>query len=451
MSEELIVKIYNAIAPFRPLGPDDRQYVPCHRVRGDENIWVELGRKIVRSAEPVYQLYAGHRGVGKSTELLRLKQKLEENGCFVVYFAADADIDTEDARYTDVLLACVRNLVEALQEQSDPGPLLRWGQARWEELADMGQRSVDLGEEQKVTAAIPFLGRLTAALKTVPSQREEIRKKIDIHTPSLIEELNLFIERAAKSLGDRKIVVIADNLDRIVPIGKPDGLNNHDEIFIDRSSQLTALECHVIYTVPISMIYSERVAQLRNNYGDCPVLPMIEVCKRGSEEKNTAGIETLKQVIWKRIEEFGPSLKLVPDIFESEAALENLCLQSGGHLREFMLLLQGAIDRTEQLPISAGAIQRAIGNTKLSYCDAVSESDWEKLIAVDRSNEIDNDDEYRKLLFSRCVLEYRELGPDNEPKRWHAVNPMIKSSEKFAQKQQELEERAARDEEQTEQ
>jgi hypothetical protein len=58
-----------------------------------------LGRKIERSQnKPLAQLYAGHRGTGKSTELLRLKKYLEERKCHVVYFAADeGDIDPEDA------------------------------------------------------------------------------------------------------------------------------------------------------------------------------------------------------------------------------------------------------------------------------------------------------------------------------------------------------------------
>lgn len=59
-------------------------------------IELELGREILFSDEPSYQLYAGHRGAGKSTELLRLKSYLEANDCFVVYFAADEeDIDSD--------------------------------------------------------------------------------------------------------------------------------------------------------------------------------------------------------------------------------------------------------------------------------------------------------------------------------------------------------------------
>jgi tetratricopeptide (TPR) repeat protein len=73
------------------------------------------------------QLYAGHRGAGKSTELLRLQQYLDEQGCFVVYFPADEqDIDPEDAQYTDILLACTGHLLEKLKDSTDPASLLNW-------------------------------------------------------------------------------------------------------------------------------------------------------------------------------------------------------------------------------------------------------------------------------------------------------------------------------------
>ena len=96
----LIDKIYNAFDPFEPLKPGDPAYVECGEVRGDSNIEKDLGRKIVRADSPTCQLYAGHRGGGKSTELLRLKKYLEDNQCFVVYFSADKeDIDSEDTQY----------------------------------------------------------------------------------------------------------------------------------------------------------------------------------------------------------------------------------------------------------------------------------------------------------------------------------------------------------------
>jgi hypothetical protein len=136
---QTLKKIYNAFDPFRPLSADDPVYVDCREVRGDSNIIVELGREILFSERMTCQLYGGHRGAGKSTELLRFKKYLEENDCFVVYFGADEeDIDPEDAQYTDILLACTRHLIEALRE-ANPQPLLNWLQNRWDDLKGASQ------------------------------------------------------------------------------------------------------------------------------------------------------------------------------------------------------------------------------------------------------------------------------------------------------------------------
>ncbi|MEC4986377.1 MAG: hypothetical protein SAJ37_03755 [Oscillatoria sp. PMC 1068.18] len=109
MSEDIIIEIYNCFHPFVPLPAGDPAYVDCSAVRGDENIFRELGR------------------VGKTTELLRLREYLKDKGCFVVYFGAtDKDIDEQDAQYTDILLACTRHILEDLKDYSNPQPLLNW-------------------------------------------------------------------------------------------------------------------------------------------------------------------------------------------------------------------------------------------------------------------------------------------------------------------------------------
>ena len=77
LDPKLIDKIYNAFEPFEPLKPGAPAYVRCGIVRGDSNIRQDLGKKIVRDNSATCQLYSGHRGVGKSTELLRLKEYLE--------------------------------------------------------------------------------------------------------------------------------------------------------------------------------------------------------------------------------------------------------------------------------------------------------------------------------------------------------------------------------------
>jgi BarA-like signal transduction histidine kinase len=92
--------------------------------------------------------------------------------------------------------------------------------------------------------------------------------------------------------------VIADNLDRIGLIRQEDGKTNHDEIFIDYSSQMCRLGCNVIYTVPISLVYSNRSSQLRDNYGDIHVLPMVMVRRRDGTV-HAPGLAKMKELVAK--------------------------------------------------------------------------------------------------------------------------------------------------------
>lgn len=422
---QTLKKIYNAFDPFHPLSADDPVYVDCREVRGDSNIIVELGREILFSERMTCQLYGGHRGAGKSTELLRFKKYLEDNNCFVVYFGADEeDIDPEDAQYTDILLACTRHLIEALRE-ANPQPLLNWLQNRWDDLKELALTEVAF-DKLTLEGQIAQFGKLTANLRTEPSQRQKIRERVNPHTVTLINALNQFIKDAKSKLpsGRSQLVVIADNLDRIVPIVQEDGRTNHDHIFIDRNEQLKALDCDMIYTVPISMLYSKHAADLRYNYGDSQILPMIMVRKQDNSVYEL-GVSKVKEIIAKRVSHFLFNSSLVPRIFESEETLTRLCLMSGGHVRELMLLVREAIVQTDTLPISGQAVQRAITKARDVYRRTVEREQWPILTEVYQSKQLQNDDSYRSLLLSRCLLEYVEFDEKSELKRWCDVHPLI--------------------------
>ena len=108
---------YNAVT-LDPLQSGDLRYVDCSSARGyDGDIVRSLSRCIDRSAAPLTQLVSGHRGCGKSTELLRLAKNLEGKKFFVVYFTADEDLDVGDLEYTDLLVAIIKRLERALSEK----------------------------------------------------------------------------------------------------------------------------------------------------------------------------------------------------------------------------------------------------------------------------------------------------------------------------------------------
>lgn len=443
---DALTEIYNAIDPFRPLEAGDPNYVDTRAVRGDADILVDLGRDIVRSRDNTYQLYAGHRGAGKSTELLKLKADLEKKGCFVVYFAAvgdNGDIDPEDAEYTDILLSCTRHLLEdlqpekGLQEAVNANSLLDWLRGRLITMKEIGLTEISL-DGLSVEVGIQEFAKLSTTLRAVPSERRRIREMVNPHTVTLVAALNEFINDAKQKLPSdrRKLVAIADNLDRIVPIRQEDGRSNHDEIFIDRSDQLRRLDCHVIYTIPISMVYSNRANDLKDLYGNHQILPMIMV-RYPDGSICPAGMAVLKQMLTKRILENAtlkavmPHATLEQDIFETEEILERLCLASGGHVRELMLLVKEALNYTEAFPIGVKAVQRAISTTRDTYRRTVERGQWSTLAQVAQVKRIENDDIHRSLLFNRCILEYRYFDDEGNMQCWYDAHPLIKTLPEF--------------------
>ncbi|MEH2302389.1 MAG: ATP-binding protein [Nostoc sp.] len=427
----LLKRIYNVFDPFRPLSAGDPKYVDCQAVRGDGDILVEIGTEILLSDRMTCQLYAGHRGAGKSTELLRLQKYLDEQGCFVVYFAADeADIEPEDAQYTDILLACTRHLLEALKDNASPASLLKWLNNRWQDLKDLALTEVSL-DKLTIEAQISQFAKITANLRAEPSQRQKIRERVNPYTITLIEALNDFIKDAKSNLppGYSQLVLIADNLDRIVPIAQEDGRSNHEQIFLDRSEQLQALDCHLVYTVPISLLYSNRAVDIANIYGNAPVLPMIMV-QTPDNQSYQKGINKVMEVLQKRLSSIDPSLSIV-DMFEKREALEQLCLMSGGHVRNLLLLMKEAIKYTNAKTISNRALQRLISELQNTYRNTVFANEWEALAKVYHSKQIENEPLYRGLLFNRCILEYRYLDEHGNSKVWYDIHPLIKGIKEF--------------------
>ncbi|MEM8642893.1 MAG: ATP-binding protein [Cyanobacteria bacterium P01_G01_bin.54] len=423
--EAILDEMYNSFTPT-PLQPGDPRYVDCRAVRGDEDVVKDLGRTIRRSNALTQQLYTGYRGSGKTTELLRLKKDLEDRGHVVVYFAADEeDLSVQDAQYTDILLACTRHLLRELKD-ANPEPILNWLKDRFRDLKDVLAREVKIDVEGNLDLGLGLaeFARLTAAVRTEPGQRQKIREKVEPHTETLLAALNTFIADGRSHLPEKtKLLVIADNLDRIVPIFRDNGRSNHEEIFLDRHEQLKALDCHIVYTVPISLVYSRWAPELKDNYDIPHVLPSIMV-RQEDGSPYEPGIERMQEIIRLRVP--APLREaLVPRVFESAAVLQELCLASGGYVRDLIHLMQEAINKTDLLPINARAVQRATDALRDVYRRAVEEDWWPVLRDVHEFRKTTNSDMQRSLLFSRCVLEYRYFDAQGDKQTWYDVHPVL--------------------------
>jgi hypothetical protein len=137
----------------------------------------------------------------------------------------------------------------------------------------------------KAEMSIHQFAKITASIRTQPTQWAKLREWLSPHTENLVAALNAFIADAQGNLPpDRnRLVLIADGLEKVTLITRDRNRTNHDEIFIDRSEQLRGLDCHVIYTVPISLALSHRASDLMKIY-NCPLLLNRTIMRRGTEQ-----------------------------------------------------------------------------------------------------------------------------------------------------------------------
>ena len=425
-----MTEIYSSFEPFQ--SPSREAYVDCQDVRGGWKVERELGRKITRSKQPTCQLFSGHRGVGKSTELLRLQDYLEQQKYFVVYFTAEKDIEPQDAAYADILFACTRHLVEAIKLKNH-NPLLEWMKDRWESLKDLVTTEVAF-DKLSLTAQVAQFAKITASIRAEPDKRRELRRRMVSSTPSLVDALNDFIKEAEKSLPSdmRGIVLIVDNLDKMVEQQESEKNSNFDEIYLGRSEVMRGLACHVIYTVPISMIYSGQASQLESTYDQPIILPMVMVRNPDGSE-NAAGVGKIREVIVRRIDLIKPGLlqNLDPPVFDDPSTLKLLCLMSGGHVRNLMQLVQKALNWTEDLPITAKAVRRAIEEARETYRITIQENQWGNLARASHLKQAENNTGHLRLLYDRCLLEYRYYDNNDALQVWCNVHPLIEGIPKF--------------------
>ncbi|MGF1575467.1 MAG: hypothetical protein ACFCU9_05910 [Cyanophyceae cyanobacterium] len=131
------------------------------------------------------------------------------------------------------------------------------------------------------------------------------------------------------------------------------------------------------------------------------------------------GIAKMQEVLVRRIQPHIPEVQLGRDVFENEEVVTQLCLASGGHVRELLLLMKEAMNRTEALPIPTMAVRRAIGITRDTYRRTVEKDQWHLLAKVAQTRAIANDESHRDLLFRRCLMEYRYFDDEGTMQCWY--------------------------------
>jgi hypothetical protein len=406
---------YRICNPEQPLAAKDERYVDLTESRGTKQLARSVTRQIRRSEQDtqVKLLFTGHRGSGKTTELLRLQQELEENRFFTIYMDTEELLALGSLNYLDVLVTIAPQVQAGLQKRDLPlSERLLKNISDWfaehivEEVKD-SERKGSVSTKAKAGSSIPFFGELFAAVtadfKTGSSRRETIRKNLGRELSVFIEKLNLLIGTARQTVQENgfvDLVLIVDGMEKMHYELHEDGHSTHSELFVQHAEQLRAPQCHIIYTVPVSLSYNQNLGA---DFDEIRVLPMVRT--------DEAGIRQLIAVIKQRVD--------TEKVFATPELLVELAQISGGVVRDLMRLVRMATDTDADL-ISSDEVTYAINTLKKEYDRLIRSSDIEPFRRICKTHRLQGGDkEAGRLLNQRLVLEYQNGD------RWADIHPVI--------------------------
>jgi hypothetical protein len=417
-------KIYQVFDPA-PLTEDETDlYVDLDEVRGSSGLVNKLAQTIRLSGKPTCQLLAGHRGSGKSTELKRLQGKLEsgQEKFFTVFCEILEDIEPNDVDFPDVLISIIRQMADQFHKRLKIRLKPGYFKQRWEEIKNLLGSDVDFNTVELGVG----LAKFSAAIKSSPNTRLEIRKNLEPRTNSWIDAANDVISDAVLNLSKKNYVglaIIVDGLDKMTLRPHPKvGCSTAEYLFAERHAQLTAFNCHLIYTMPIALAYSCRERDIANLYGCAapPVVPMTMIFD-ATGRKNKAGFDKFRELIRRRLKKAGAKDN---DVFENNSTRDKIIEYSGGQPRELITLIRDSIIEAE-LPITLSAIEKVARKARHAYARQLRQEHWAIIEQVRRDHALrrteENDLLYMELLDNRAILQYENGG------EWYGLNPLLPS------------------------
>jgi hypothetical protein len=410
-----------------------RYYVELSAVRHTEAIeGVSTDVDIHEPGEFDTILFTGHPGCGKTTELKRIQSQCE-NAYRVIYREFDGEGDVNDAEYTDLYLLFIKKVADDLTElRLKFGTKLLDSFEAWfkdvaEETEATIQSSLSIETEASAGAEIPLISKLAAKIiaqiRGSNKQKKVTRETLGRNLSPLETDINLWLKNDFDKLkrqdpdrNQKGVLVIVDNLDLL-----PRSVGNY--LFFDDAPQLQKLDCTIIYTVPISVIYSYK--NVSNLLGNPHIVPMVNIyevsrseCDLNYNQQRLDGVGSLSD---RRVD--------VSAIFADRQQLLDLVIASGCHVRQLMQVSRSAC-RTgitrKHSKILAENVTYALKQQQFDLEKSTPEAEYyTKLPEVGIEKQITKDKRGQNLLFNLSVVE------DNGNSRWNYVNPLVKQSYAF--------------------
>ncbi len=431
------------VVVVRPLDLGDPRYVDLSRGRRTDEL--KLLRICLQDHDAGKNAFAkiaftGHRGCGKSTELLRLEHDLCAQ-FFPLHFYATHEEVLADYDYADLFLWLADDLVRKFHEQQIPlDPQLAEDMAMWfaqvtVEDVESVKKQVELSTEAEAKAktgmywlSLGLLARLKSMVVGNHEQRTRIRRNLQSYSSELIRRFNLLLDNAhfalEKAAKPANLLIVVNNLDRLSP-------GVAATLFFDSGDLLKLPRAHFVYTVPIATMLALRsIGTVFEHYF---TLPMVKV-RQPNGKSYSPGTQALTQLLSARID--------LDAVFATNGVVRKLVEMSGGSVRDLMRLIDYAqlIARAEDREfIDMDSAKRSVAKLRLYFEQLLvpAASYFPRLARIhhvkndgsrpqDDSEKIRNDREFlSQLLFNGSVLEY------DGGESWYDVHPIVQQIRAF--------------------
>ncbi len=352
--------------------------------------------------------FSGHRGCGKSTELLHLMGNAEiRKKYWPINFSIREETDIIDIDFRDVLLAIGGRLYREYRKTGGelPDQLLKELDG-WRGKVEKNVTTILDGRLSnfELGASIDaFFANAGLKMRLEPATRVELRQIVETDITGLIAIIN-HIVAAIYSTEGRIPLLLIDDMD------KPD-LERARTIFHDRREIMMQPNCAIVYTVSSALFYSKEFDAIRDQ---ALFLPNIVLHTTQDPESHLAeGYQTLKRFV---------SLRMDLDLIESDA-LELAVTYSGGVFRELARVLRtsiGSARRRGGMQIEVADVEWAADEIRNEYRRILDRNDMNYLKKIKSSQQLEYHERLRPLLQLLAVLEYRDK------ENWCDIHPVLR-------------------------
>lgn len=417
-----------------PLAPGDERRVNLNEARGSYNrdrllraLGIDVQANELRDPPSgKYVLFGGHRGCGKSTELLEIANRLRgAERFFVVQIDALKALDINNLDYADVALALAESLAETAVAAEVPvpdvfvQPLHNWFRQVNKTIVNEFGIGAELVAGVDVGSGLPFLGKLfaklTGAIRSNNTYKKEIRESVRNSFTDLADSFCKLLahidEEVKRKQKGRGVIFVIDGTDRLSG-------GEAEAFFVRDIHQLRMLRANCIFCAPISILNEQ--GQIAQNFDEISRLPMIKLAQKGKFDDLSSRIESA----WSCMREF-VTKRLPVEYFDDLQTLDLLIAHSGGHPRDLLRLVNFCFQEIDEGPITRAVAVTATVRLSNEYKRLVQPSDFPLLVEIDSSapDFAPATDQTRRLLYDLTLLEYNSY--------WWQSHPAVRALEAY--------------------